>query len=648
MKNKPGDSHTLFNLSALFSQIEADGRIVFESHTLGRRLEMEVNGLSLLLDNFTEGIDSLFIRVGTELAKPVYFSLESGCKLTECPAGGWLLVPGGNDMYYYWLPVKPLFRIVDDQGHILSELPAHPREWGFYCHLSFAIFSLPSGYGMDLTVWRLGGNSQQWVKELSDCLTLENQGIFLWGSHARLENMANVFTHLIHGAVYDVRWAWPNRWKCCSENEAHALYTALNGLEKATSKKLYRILQRQLVISLIMRQSEDGGWYHGIWTKDMECHYRLHSSGIHMFLDEYSRCPDPVLREALESAAAFLARQTDKIDSHVWFLHDSLEKSPESMNSGPFGWLPSKVLGKSLSNMLVLNTHLDSIIALNRYQEITGDKQYEQILTSACEAVNKVMFLRTAEWLYRPLFWAICLTFIPTLEAQKLPLPIRAVKRIAWKYLIPLFPYLKIRFPRLVMPGGYIDRELSLKVWAVDYQGINIMDLIRFQRHFPKENLYPIIHEALNFTYKKGLSMRWKELKNKEYALGFWIEALYHFCTLSDKAYYRNWLAEAILDQEDLQLGIPPSLLGANSDAVPITEQTPCPSPVNPHLRVANLSHAHTIEILVVNPTTDTIPLKWEKNDIPVLTWTSNNGTVPAQVTLPDVPARGWLLGQIK
>ena len=55
---------------------------------------------------------------------------------------------------------------------------------------------------------------------------------------------------------------------------------ALSGLELATGKLIYTLLKRQLLFSVIARQSEDGGWYHGEWTDLMESHYRFHNGAM--------------------------------------------------------------------------------------------------------------------------------------------------------------------------------------------------------------------------------------------------------------------------------------------------------------------------------------------------------------------------------
>ncbi len=72
---------------------------------------------------------------------------------------------------------------------------------------------------------------------------------------------------------------------------------------------------------------------------------------------------------------------------------------------------------------------------------------------------------------------------------------------------------------------------------------------------------------------------------------------------------------------EDLKMGQPPSLLGANAEAVPVARQLPCPSPADARLRVANLGRRGAPELLVVNATDRSLPLDWEFAPVEPVPW---------------------------
>jgi hypothetical protein len=379
----------------------------------------------------------------------------------------------------------------------------------------------------------------------------------------------------------------------------------------------------------------------------MESHYRLHAGGMHLLAAYFEETQDPLVSAALEKAATFAAARTDRLEAGMWYLHDSLEQNTETLKQYPFRYAPSRALGKSVSNLMVLNTHLDTNIAMERHRRVTGDERNEGLITSARATSREVLSLRNAEWLYHPLFRAIGLTFLPTKRASALPLRLRAVKRIAWKYLVPLLPRIKALFPRLVMPGGFIERDLAQYGLSSRYQPVNLMDLIRTRRLFDEVALDGLLEESFTFTQQSGIKDRWKEFKGKEDdSLGFWAEALYHLCLAKSDVRYRVWLAEAMLDLEDNRLGLSPSLLGANAEAVAPNEQRPCPSPVDARLRLVNLSRGNVIELLIVNPTDQTIVLEWETAPADTIAWQGRDATTPQYLERPlDVQPRGWLHG---
>ena len=189
-----------------------------------------------------------------------------------------------------------------------------------------------------------------------------------------------------------------------------------------------------------------------------------------------------------------------------------------------------------------------------------------------------MLALRPAEFLYRLAYRAIRLTLLPKQEAERLPFFVRAIKRLTWKYLTPQMYRLKKVYPRLVMPGGLIERHLSMPHYDINYHSVNVMDLTRFWRCFPDEDLGEIIDKAVAAVTDSSLLEYWAEAKPRHFSLVVWVEALYHLCTLKQDPAYRKILAEGIMHVLDAGLGVPPALLGADPEAVKTTE--PCPLPV--------------------------------------------------------------------
>jgi len=629
----------LFRLAA-----EAQRHEVVRARLFARTEQELSTAAKVILDTFPDlpGVACCFFRAAPGQARKLRFTLSGSCTVHSCPSGGWLLKT--SDRTTYWIPLPPMLRRVDTRLRILSEAAA-PLTGLDSSPLGAAIdVEVHEGAHLDCAVWCLPPDAGQILEALESPRVIELQGTFMWGSHTTLRGPADVYRYLVHGFVYENRFEWRHKWKICAENEAYALYITLHGLQLATGKQLYALLKRQLLCAAISRQSQDGGWYHGEWSDFMESHYRLHNGGLLLLEAAFEEQRDATVEASLRTAAAYTARHADTTDLGLWFLHDSLEEDVELLLKSGSKLTPSRLLGKSPGTKLILNTHLDSIVALDRYRELTGDDRYADQIASARESTRALLALRPAEWLYRLVYWAVGLTLLPPTEAQRLPLPLRAARRIVREHLLPRLHRIKQRFPRMVMPRGLIDRHLSMPHYDVNYQTVNLMDLLRLRRRFPQEDLAPVIEGAISAVTDTGLLRSWMETRQRQ-GLGYWIEALYHLCTLESDLVYRRYLAEAILVAEDIELGLPPSLLGTNPEAVKPRDRIPCPSPADSRIRVANLSCSGKREILAVNCSGVGIALAWE-GDVAGLEWKAAHGQlITKDASALTVPARSWVLG---
>lgn len=120
----------------------------------------------------------------------------------------------------------------------------------------------------------------------------------------------------------------------------------------------------------------------------------------------------------------------------------------------------------------------------------------------------------------------------------------------------------------------------------------------------------------------------------------------YHLCLSKPDISYRFWLAEAILDLEGNRLGLSPSLLGVNAEAVSPAMQFPCPSPADVRLRLVNLGNKEMLELLIINPTDKSLPVQWERAPGRSMDWSFGDGTMrPIAESGLEVPPRGWIRG---
>lgn len=640
-----------YPLQRIFEAIASGADQVLGGPFFTRRRMEHAGEAEFLLDSFpdTPGAVCCFARLLPAAARKVRFVVAGAHAIEACPAGGWLLRPANTDAATWWIPRAPILRALDDRGHITAERAVDLAGIGASVSELGVSLQIPAGWNLDWVFWRFAPESAAMPADLCRLLHPERQRYYLWGSKAKVGLPGGVYQYLLHGQVYTDAFVWPRKWKFHSELDAHGLYTALGGLELATRKVFYRLLKRQLLYSVIAQQAEDGGWYQGEWTDLMESHYRLHNAAMLMLEAGWEESGDALVRSALERAAAFLARCTDQTDIGAWFLHDSLESSAEAMEEmrrqTRTPWIPTRTLGKSPTNKLILNTHLDAIVTLDRYRELTGDHRYDELLASARAAARAILALRPAEPLYRLLYWAIYLSLLPKAEGMRLPLPLKVVKRLTWQHLWPRMHRVKRVFPRLVMPGGLIERHVAPLHYDINYHPVNLLDLVRHARRFPNEAQTEVMRAAVDVVVKRKLLDYWSEQEYRRFALVVWADALYQLCTLKPDLELRQHLADAILRIEDADLGLPPSLLGGEAEVVGCQGRLPCPAPADARLRVVNLSLADRAEVLLVNPTDAALPLGWERLELPPLAWTSAEGGIAGDPPA-SVPGRGWLLGR--
>jgi hypothetical protein len=611
---------TKFDLNTFFTENEPQLRL---GHS--QRCSTQTVGVQWIRDTF-EGASCIFLRI--DAASTIW--LDGSYALQKCVAGGWLLHSRDSAAPSYWLPTTPMLRQTSVQDHILEERTA---EWGGFDldsnGVAIAFTAAPAGWTLDVVVWRLSDETM--IEELQTFAPIETQGYFLLGSHTRYNQPADLYRHLIHGWVYEDRYAWPHKRRICSENDAHALHLIFSGLHRATGKRIYGLLKTQLLLSVLSRQSEDGSFRHGEWTEGMESHYRLHCSAMHLMMDALSEADEPEVQSALARGMHFISDKHDDTAVGAWFYHDELETTEAGMCRAPFKWWPGTALGKSPQNMLVLNTQLDTLVALERYGTLTGDTQYAPLVDSGYQAARAVLSLRPMEWLYRLVFSAVDLTLRPTEQAARLPLWQRLWKRIGWQVFVPRLPRLKTRYPRLVMPGGYVDRELSLQTWAYDYLAVNLMDLVRAGRGSRHAAFVPYIQGVLDYCARTGIARRWLEHKGRSYAIGFYAEALYLQALHESRPELDAMLADALVLCVRQRLGLPPSLLGGNAEAPGASHRVP--QPARADIAVANLSHPEHAACMVINAGQYTIKLGDALCAVPA------GWLIPAT----ELPPGGWL-----
>jgi hypothetical protein len=652
----------VYRLSEFFELSEGDrSESLLASTRFSRRRSTVDGGGEIVRDDFENVGDTccLFVRLRLEAPAIIRLVADRTHRVVMCAAGGWLLESDDEAVPCYWLPRLPVLRTTDIHGRIVEELA--PSIAGVAASATgFAVsIAASAGYWLDLVAWRISSEACGLREELQHLYSLEKARTLLWSSQATYGLPAELYLSLIHGHFYQNARAWPRNWKFCSELDAYEVFTWMRGLELGTGKRLYGLLRRQILLSVMARQAADGGWHHGEWTDSNECHYRFHNGALLLLENALEEWNDESIRQCLAKGAEFVASRTDTTDLGTWFLHDSLEQSAEALDDmyrqtgaivkGFGAWKPTRFLGKSPTNKLILNTHVDTTVVLDRYSHLCSDDRFRGQLESAVLATRRLLELRPAEFLYRAAFRAVRWTLLPAARAARLPLPIRVLKRLTWMHLLPNLHRLKHARPRIVMPGGFIDRHLSPPHFDAKYHAVNVLDLVRLLRQFPDEQLERIVEDAIHFVLgnEKSTLLWWSEAPPRRFALVVFAEALYHLCILKRPSVYRRYLAEVLLFNESIGLGLPPSLLGGNAEITPVASQAQLPIPVDERLRVANLGTIDRPELLVINPTSETIELTWETGCSAQIAWEkADTGVALPDYDRPAIPPSTWIWGK--
>jgi len=550
----------------------------------------------------------------------------------------------GDVFYSASLAAAPCLRRIDSYMRITDEIEVTQIiSDGTPGELHLQIPSKP-GYCLDLLIWVACKPHCRALRETFNTSTKHEQRYFLWGSHTSLKSFSDMYRHYVHGAIYESRFSWPHRRRIYSENDAHALRVVVSGLFKMNKGQIYQLQSDQILSAVIRRQGEDGGWRHGEWTNSNEVHFRLHCSALHLLADEFEAHRNLEIRSSLERGIAFLVDHVEKLDVGAWILHDELENSVDAMSAAPFGYVSSRAFGKGRSNMLVLNSHLDALVIIQRYQDLVGENVYENLVDEGIAAALCVLNAAPATPIYSMLFKCLELTLITSQNSKNLSWPIWKLRSKVAKYAPRVLPWIKSLYPRIVMPNGYVDRDLSLQVWAHEYLGINAMDLARAARAFNNNRMLEVAENALHFGRTINIVDRWLELKGKDYAVGFWIEAAYQLYMLTGKEIYLDEIATSVVSSERAEIGLPPSLLGCNFEVVASESQRPTLDIDDLNLKVINLSNRGGEEFLLVNVSTTEMEISADY--FPGFkSCSENRGRDPRPLT--DrllVPACGWAM----
>ncbi len=275
---------------------------------------------------------------------------------------------------------------------------------------------------------------------------------------------------LIEGRIYDPR---PQRRagakRICQEQAAHLLYTYYNILGQVTGKQIYRAMQVVVAYAAALRLRPDGLLPHGAWSDEMETHWRYAAEALELFTTHYREFGGDLIADACKTTAQVIIRNADNLENNgLWFPHDTIEMSAMSSKGYPT-LVASRAFGKNPGNTLTLNTHICSLLALLEYERTFGDNTAKPYIERAKESLRRVMNAQGGDVVFRLLYQ------IHDAIWQCDNAAVSVLLRILHKLLL----YAKKLWPRIVMPNGAIERDLSASSFSRRYHNLNIRDLLK-------------------------------------------------------------------------------------------------------------------------------------------------------------------------
>jgi hypothetical protein len=391
--------------------------------------------------------------------------------------------------YYLWIPAKGRLHRIGADGRLSGGSP-EPLQYKFNLDNGFQIELSPIVPDQNTAIFTcilLPVENAEIILQLENNLSVEGES-FRKSSWFYAHSPDDIWNYLLYGSIYDPRThqSIGKQFKC--QQCAFAWWTYFGYLYRSTGKKWYNIMQDEIAFSALCDLEEDGAWRHGFWSDDMETHSRFHLDGINMLISQYEKDKNYVwLEKALYAMRYSIEHLTDPLkDEAIWFLHDSIEDKRNHK-------FHSNLFGKNRFNSLCLNTHVQALTVLRRLiRHDHTQEDFSPVYKRAKSGLRLVLEYQPAEFTYKIL---MPLTTVGCID-RNTPSFIRKISAtVSGKF------YWKIRrsYPRLVMPNGFIERDLNLTKASDRYHVINIKDLLMLYDLDREEWLVPYIVNGVQF-----------------------------------------------------------------------------------------------------------------------------------------------------
>jgi hypothetical protein len=437
----------------------------------------------------------------------IHLSQDTGLEFVfdaaeDIPTSRGKLIACGRAQNLCWIPKNPVARIYDSNGQI--EYAAHaPFETKSHNDQLCLSVKGKAGQRLEFSVVIFTKSVDSFRKELLSLRPVELRKVIRprWFHY---QGINDVWDYFIGPKIFSTKHRVHRKgWE--SQNVAFVLYYYLDFLHNRTAKRIYALLCDFIAYSLMLSLPADNRWRHGIWTDIAETHTVHQIAGIHIFLSYYQRTARDAFLLKAKNAMDFLISIADKLsDDKIWFLHDTLETNMTDSRLF-YKIFPSTAFGKSDSNTLCINSHTATLTVLHRLNLIDPAPRYGSCFEKGLNALKQVLCASPSDFLFYSLYRPRDLLIRLCMKTEN-----KIAKKLlkTWTLILMrhLLPFLKKKFPRIVMPNGFIERDLSHSMLSSAYHFRNLEDILILYNLTKADWLLKIITKSVKYSVESGLA----------------------------------------------------------------------------------------------------------------------------------------------
>lgn len=449
--------------------------------------------------------------------------------------GTFVKVKGSDTVF--WLPGKIMARDYFDNGNIKQARQietTQSEDDGFR-------LNIPGEKNMtvELPVVFAMKDADEFIAQITSTHPLEEQT-------TKLDKLFNynqpddVWDYLIAGniyrlAVYIYDIGCELSWPC--QQTANSLYSYMVYLHSLTGKSVYKFFYDLVAYSVMLNLDDQGRWRHGLWAPPlMETHIRFQVSGICMLASCYEKTNrDIFLSKAQKAMDYAITLADDMADDGIWFVHDSLEQKQPWDKYRYKNDFDSNAFGKSRHNTLCLNTHIWTILGFCRLKEASGDDRYDGYVAKGLTSLKQVLDAKPAQGIYRLLYWLRDILIGRLARGNG---RIASELKLRYEKILQrtILPYLKRKFPRVNMPNGFIERDLTHSRLSDIYHLATLDDYLMLYAYLPSKWLKEAIRKSMVYTHTSGF-VRYYAKRNP--VANIFIEMLLLYSSMIDESYLK-------------------------------------------------------------------------------------------------------------